>query len=82
MAVTKAVEYKQSNRLTKGVFHRFLILRLLLLGVPRIVGQDCSYTIQSRLQYTLSLHAFISQISFHVSTMFHLSNTSVCCRKL
>ena len=32
-AVTKTVSYKQSNRLMQGVFHKFLILHVLLLGV-------------------------------------------------
>ena len=38
--MTKAVSYKQSNRLTQGVYQQFLILRLFSLGVPRTFGQD------------------------------------------
>ena len=41
-AVTKTVSYKQSNRLTQGIFHKCPILRVFLLGVPRTFGQDCS----------------------------------------
>ena len=37
-AVTKTVSYKQSNRLTQSGFHKFLILRVFLLGVPRTFG--------------------------------------------
>ena len=39
--MTKAVSYKQSNRLTQGVFHKCPILPVFLLGVPRTFGQDC-----------------------------------------
>ena len=39
-AVTKTVCYKQSNRLTQGIFHKCPILRMFLPGVPRTFGQD------------------------------------------
>ena len=42
-AVTKAVSYKQSNRLTQGVFHKCPILRVFFSVVPRTFGQGCGY---------------------------------------
>ena len=44
--MTKAVSYKQNNRLTQGVFHKCPILCVLLLGVLRTFGQDCSFQFQ------------------------------------
>ena len=41
-AVTKTVRYKQSNRLTQGIFHKCPILRVFFPGVPRTFGQDCT----------------------------------------
>lgn len=38
--MTKVVSYKQSNRLTEGIFHKFKIFSVVLLGVPRTLGQD------------------------------------------
>ena len=40
-AVTKTVWYKQSNRLTQGIFHKCPILRVFFPGVPRTFGLDC-----------------------------------------
>ena len=42
-AVTKAMGYKQSNRLTQGIFHKCPILHVFLPGVARTFGQDCSF---------------------------------------
>ena len=40
-AVTKTVWYKQSSRLTQGIFHKCQMLHVFLPGVPRTFGQDC-----------------------------------------
>ena len=41
--LTKRVWYKQSNRLTQGVFHKCPSLCVCLPGVPTTFGQDCSF---------------------------------------
>ena len=43
-AVTKTVRYKQSNRLTQGIFHKCPILRVFFPDVPRTFGQGCRMT--------------------------------------